>query len=85
MFSYIRGEDRQPLYLVALNVGKGLSTDDFSVSVNGQRYSRGRVVLNSGDIQTSLEVGNEVILSDVTLSPGDAIVVRLIENVKGEL
>ncbi|XP_059150335.1 probable maltase isoform X1 [Physella acuta] len=60
-------------YLVAINFGQSPSTDDYSV-VNS---ASGTVVSNTGNVDTSLSKGSGVTLSQLTLNPGDGVVIKL--------
>lgn len=73
VFSYVRSIDSES-FLVVVNVGNNTSTHDFS-SKTGQS---GTVVLTTPDMDIEeYTEGKRVTLSDVTLKPGDGLVIKI--------
>jgi len=61
-------------YLIALNLGDSASTDDYTVLTG---MVRGKVIVYSGTTM-KVEDGDLIMLSDLTLQPGEGIVAMLV-------
>ena len=66
-------------YLVALNVGKNSSVDDYHGVLLEPTYKEmGKIVLNSGNIEgKNLDIGKIVDLNEITLKPAEGIVIEI--------
>ena len=79
IISYVRfSKDTSP-YLIAVNIGLESSTDNYMESIG---YAHGKVVVNTGnfDLQkrtATSTVGSKIHLQDITLGPGQGIIVKL--------
>lgn len=70
------------VYLVAVNVGQSASTDNYEEKVGGRSYNKGVVVL---DTESADRADSLVYLKSLTLTPGQAVVLKLAEKVNDEL
>ena len=73
ILSYVRGSDSEERFLVAMNFGHEMSTDDYSV--HPVNTDRGRVIVTTSILKS--EDKHTVFLQDLTLLPGDGIVIGL--------
>ena len=77
IFSFVRETAGFPSYLVVLNVGTKPTSDDFTSGYSNKLPSGGTIVCNSGNFMDALyDVGTEIDLKDVKLSPGQAVVIE---------
>ena len=85
ILSFMRFSKDGVPYLIALNFGRQKSTDDYTLSAG---VSHGKVVLHatSASVQSSLNAseGDMVSLSNLSLEPGEGIVVILMMDVDFE-
>jgi len=74
ILSFMRVSRDTAPYLIALNLGDGSSTDDYTALTG---TVRGKVVLYSGTTM-KIEDGDLITLSALTLQPGEGIVAMLV-------
>ncbi len=78
MLAFARHSARLPGYVVLLNFGEAACRyDEKAVSIEGHSYTTGVVVFVTADVD--LRMGEKIKLNDITLNPGDGIVVKLTE------
>ena len=68
------------VYLVALNVGSRLSTDNYEVP--GRDWKQGKIVLNTESIEQD---GKVISLKNISIKVGQAIIIKISESSKSEL
>lgn len=75
VFSFVRRVAGQPAYFVALNFGHSVAMEDYT---SGAHAIEGEVVFTTENFQHHIyEVGQELQLANIVLSPGQGIVMRL--------
>jgi len=74
ILSFMRFTRETAPYLIALNLGDRASTDDYTLMTG---MVRGKVILYSGS-SLKVEDGDFVMLSALTLEPGEGIVAMLV-------
>lgn len=74
---FLAGSDHA--YLVALNVGKKASTDNYNKEILSATFQpKGKIVLNSGNIaRDEMEVGQILDLGEITLNSAEGVVVQI--------